>query len=176
MNIFIVTALAAVIQFGCGEKVKPSVLPAVDSKTLPQQESWNSRITVSDSGMVRAVIDAGYFSVMENSERTNMSRGVKALMFDRTGKSQTWMTSDEAAIDENTNNLEAHKNVVVWSADSTFLHTEDLYWDNRRQVIYTPAFVRITSPKEHLQGHGFESDQSLRNYKIFRVTGETRGE
>ena len=168
--------LVAVLHFGCGEKVQPSVLPAVDSKSLPQQESWNSRITVSDSGVVRAIIDAGYFSVNENSERTNMSQGVKTLMFDRLGKPQTHMTSEEASIDEGSNNLEAHKNVVVWSDDSTVLRTEELYWDNQRQLIYTPAFVTIVSPKEHLQGHGFESDQSLRNYKIFRVTGETRGE
>jgi LPS export ABC transporter protein LptC len=160
----------------CGEKVNPGVLPAIDSNTLPQQESWNSRITISDSGVVRAIIDAGYFSVPENSQRTNMSRGVHTLMFDRLGNRQTRMTSEEAAIDENTNNLEAHKNVVVWSEDSTELRTEELYWDNHRQLIYTPAFVTITSPKERLQGHGFESDQYLRNYKIFRVTGETRAE
>jgi LPS export ABC transporter protein LptC len=105
-----------------------------------------------------------------------MSKGVHTLMFDRLGKRQTRMTSEEAAIDENINNFEAHKNVVVWSEDSSVLRTEDLYWDNRRQLIYTPAFVTITSPKERLQGHGFESDQYLRNYKIFRVTGETRAE
>ena len=176
MKLAIVLALACLLHFGCGDKVKPNVLSTIDSKSLPQQESWKSRITVADSGIVRAVIDAGYFSVFENSQRTNMSQGVNALLFDRSGKQQTHMSSEVAAIDEGSNNLEAHKNVVVWSDDSTVLRTEDLFWDNQRQLIYTPAFVTITSPKERLQGLGFESDQSLRNYKVFRVTGETRGE
>ena len=34
------------------------------------------------------------------------------------------------------------------------------------------AFVDIVSPTEHIMGHGMESDQSLKNYRIFRVTGQ----
>ncbi len=52
---------------GCEDKVKPSVLTTVDSRTLPQQESWNSDIVVSDSGRVRAIIHAGYIRVYESS-------------------------------------------------------------------------------------------------------------
>jgi len=51
-----------------------------------------------------------------------------------------------------------------------------LFWDNQRQLIHTPAYVRITTEKEKLQGHGFESNQSLKNYRIFRVTGQTQAE
>jgi hypothetical protein len=66
----------------------------------------------------------------------------------------------------------------VVSSDSSRLKTEDLLWDNRRQLIYTPKneYVEITTPKEKLQGHGFESDQYLRNYRIFSVTGESRSQ
>jgi len=34
--------------------------------------------------------------------------------------------------------------------------------------------VRITSPDEKLQGYGFESDLNLTNYKIYKVSGETK--
>ena len=44
---------------GCEEKIKPSVLPGIDSKSIPQQESWNSTIVLSDSGKLKAVIFAG---------------------------------------------------------------------------------------------------------------------
>jgi LPS export ABC transporter protein LptC len=76
-------------------------------------------------------------------------------------------------VDETTNNLEARKNVVVVSSDSSQMTTEQLFWDNQRQLIYTPAYVEITTPKENIQGHGFESDQSLKHYRIFRVTGKS---
>jgi hypothetical protein len=43
-----------------------------------------------------------------------------------------------------------------------------------KQQILSDEFVRITSPKEQLQGRGFESDQNLRNYKVFHVTGSVQ--
>jgi hypothetical protein len=36
--------------------------------------------------------------------------------------------------------------------------------------------VDIRSPREHIMGHGLISDQSLKNYRIFRVTGQARTE
>jgi LPS export ABC transporter protein LptC len=172
-------AFAAVFFFcGCEEKIKPSVISSVNSQTLPQQESWNSTIVVSDSGRIRAIIWAGYIRVYESSPVTQMSQGVKVRFFDAEGRQTSYLTSEEGSVDEVTNNLEAHKHVVVVSSDSSRLKTEDLLWDNRRQLIYTPRneYVDITTPKEKLQGRGFESDQYLRNYRVFRVTGETRAE
>ncbi len=167
--------VAIVVMTGCEEKIKPSVLSDIDSKDLPQQESWNSQIVLSDSGRIRAIIDAGYLRVFESSKRTLLSEGVKVRFFNRDGTPGSVLTSDEGAVDEHTDDLEARGNVVVTSRDRTVLYTEELYWDERRQLIHTPAFVRIESPKERLQGIGLESDQQLRNYRIFRVTGETTG-
>jgi LPS export ABC transporter protein LptC len=159
---------------GCEEKTKPSVLSTVDSRTLPQQESWNSTITVSDSGRITAIILAGYIRVFESDRKTHMSQGVKVRFFNTQGIQTSVLTSEEGDVDEMTNNLEARKNVVVVSSDLSCMTTEQLFWDNKRQLIYTPAYVQITSEKDKLQGHGFESDQSLKNYRIFRVTGQSQ--
>ncbi len=156
----------------CEDKIKPSVLPTVDSKTIPQEESWNSHIVLSDSGVVRAVIDAGYLEVPEGSQQTHMSDGVVVHFYDQNGGQTSVLTSNEAIVDESTDNLEATGNVLVVSSDSTRLRTQHLYWDNKKQLVHTPEFVRITSPTETLQGHGFESDQSLQHYKIFHPTGQ----
>lgn len=167
-----VPMLVALVMTACEEKIKPSVLPSVDSKTIPQQESWNSHIVISDSGKVRAIIDAGYLRMDEGSQQTHMSDGVVVHFFGTEGKQTSVLTSKEAIVDETTNNLEAIGDVLVVSEDSTKLRTEHLYWDNKRLLVHTPEFVHIVSPKEKLQGHGFESDQGLRNYKIFHVTGQ----
>jgi LPS export ABC transporter protein LptC len=162
--------------YGCEEKIKPSVISTIDSRTLPQQESWNSTIVVSDSGRVTAIILAGYIRVFESNQLTQMNQGVKVRFFNPKGEQTSVLTSDEGTVDESTNNLEARKNVVVVSSDSSRMKTEHLFWDNQRQLIYTQAYVEITTAKEKLQGHGFESDQSLRNYRIFQVTGQTKTE
>jgi LPS export ABC transporter protein LptC len=162
--------------FGCEEKTLPSVISTIDSRTLPQQESWNSTIVVSDSGRISAIIVAGYIRVSELSQQTQMSQGVKVRFFNREGKQTSVLTSDEGSVDEATNNLEARKNVVVVSSDSSRMTTEQLFWDNKRQLIYTPEYVKIKTIKEKMNGHGFESDQSLKHYRVFRVTGQTTAE
>lgn len=168
--------VVAISFFGCEEKISPSVISTVDSRTLPQQESWNSTIVVSDSGHISAIIVAGYIRVTELNHQTQMSQGVKVRFFDREGRQTSILTSDEGTVDEVTNNLEARNNVVVTSSDKSKMITEQLFWDNQRQLIHTPDFVQITTVKEKMQGHGFESDQSLKHYRVFRVTGQTQAE
>jgi LPS export ABC transporter protein LptC len=77
-------------------------------------------------------------------------------------------------VNESTYDLRAEGDVVVVSDDSTKLRSERLFWDNKRRLIHTPEFVTVTSPRENVQGHGFESDQRLRNYRIFKVTAQIR--
>jgi LPS export ABC transporter protein LptC len=161
---------------GCEDKIEPSVLTTIDSRTLPQQESWNSTIVVSDSGRITAIILAGYIRVFESDQKTQMSQGVKVRFFNPKGIQTSVLTSEEGNVDEMTNNLEARKNVVVVSSDSSRMTTEQLFWDNQRELIHTPAYVEITTEKDKLQGHGFESTQNLKNYRIFRVTGQSQTE
>ncbi len=159
---------------GCAEKIKPSVLGGVSGAALPTQESWNSTVTFTDSGVVKAILKAGHISQYEGSKQTSLDKGVHVDFFDEHGVHSSVLTSETGKVDETTNNLEAIGNVVVVSDSGVVVKTEKLFWDNQRQLIHSEEFVTITSPKENLQGHGFESDQNLKNYKIFRVTGTAK--
>jgi len=77
-------------------------------------------------------------------------------------------------VNDLTHDLEAHENVVVVSDSGTTLNTQELYWTNATQKIHSPAYVEITSPTEHIQGQGFESDKSLKHYVIIKVTGKAK--
>ena len=163
-----------IVATGCEEKIKPSVLGGVSSAALPSQESWNATVTFTDSGIVKAILKAGHIAQFEGSKLTLLDKGVHVDFFDERGAHSSVLTSLTGKVDENTNNLEADGNVVVVSDSGVVVETEKLLWDNQRQIIRSDEFVKITSPKEHLEGHGFESDQSLKNYKIFRVTGTAK--
>lgn len=177
MRALLIVAVLAALFVGCEEKVKPTVLPEIDSKTLPHQESWKSTITISDSGVVKAIINAGYIRVYEEPRRTILSDGVVVDFYDEEGMKTSVLTSLEASVNDVTNDLEAWGNVVVVSqSDSTVLRTERLFWDNRRALIHTPEFVRIASPHEKIQGTGFEAEQNLENYRIFKVSGESKSQ
>ncbi len=160
---------------GCEDKIKPTVLPGLDSKTLPQQESWNSTIVISDSGRVQARIRAGYIQKFDGPQETQMSQGVTVYFYNDAGKQTSVMTARRGTVNEQTYSIEADGDVLVVSDDSTHLRSERLFWDNKRQLIYTNEYVYVTSPREKVQGRGFESDQRLRNYRIFKVTAQVHG-
>lgn len=168
------SVVLVVLLSACEDKIRPSVLPGIDPSTLPQQESWNSTILLSDSGRIEARIHAGYIQKFPGPQETRMSQGIVVNFYNTLGKQTTTLTAREGKVNEQTNDLEAIGNVVVVSDDSTRLRSERLLWDNRRNLIHTPDFVMINSPREKVQGHGFESDQRLRNYRIFRVTAQVR--
>ncbi len=175
MRIILPFLIVLIFLQGCEEKIRPTVLSQVDSRSFPQQESWNSTVLLSDSGRTKALIRAGYIRVYEEPRRTLLSEGVTVDFFDEEETRTSVLTSNEAKVNDLTNDLEAWGAVVVISLeDSTTLRTERLFWDNRRQLIHTNEFVRIVSSKEKIQGHGLEAEQNLRNYRIFRVSGETQ--
>jgi len=171
-NIIVLIVLVTfLVMSGCAEKVRPIVLSGVSSTQLPTQESWNSTITFTDSGIVKAIIKAGHIYAYDNSRTTFLDSGVVIDFYDEFGKHTTVLTSHRGSVDEGTNNLEAIGNVIVTSDSGTVVMTEKMFWNNTKQLIHSPEFVHITSPTEDLQGTGFESDHNLRNYRIFKVTG-----
>lgn len=176
MNVrWLLVAMVVAVAGGCEEKIKPTVLPEIDPVSLPLQESWNSTVILSDSGIVKAVIRSGYIRVFEEPRHTLLSEGVMVDFYNEEGHVSSVLTSREGLVNDRTNDLEAWGNVVVVSkTDSSVLKTERLFWDNRREIVHTPEFVSIVSPTEQIQGTGFEAQQNLKNYRIFRVSGETQ--
>jgi hypothetical protein len=59
---------------------------------------------------------------------------------------------------------------VVVNDSGVTITTSELMWRNKDRKIVSDKFVTILSPKEKIQGYGFESDQSLRNYVIYNIT------
>jgi LPS export ABC transporter protein LptC len=156
---------------GCEERVKPAVAP-LSQQSLPSQESWNSTVVFTDSAQVKAVLWSGHISMYSAEHVTLLDDSVRVDFYDEHGNHSSRLTSHRGKVDDLTHDLEAYEHVTVVSDSGTTLKTERLFWNNATRRTHTDAFVDIASPKEHIMGHGMESDQGLRNYRIFRVTGQ----
>ncbi len=161
---------AAVTMIGCEEKLKPSVV-VVTQEELPSQESWNSTVVFSDSARVQAVLWAGHIAVYATEQYTLLSDSVHIDFYDDQQQHSSTLTARRGRVNDRTEDLDAYERVRLVSDDGTILETEHLFWNNKEKTIRSDTFVDITSPAEHISGHGLVSDQSLKNYKIFRVTG-----
>ena len=155
----------------CEEKVKPPVARNLDAQSLPTQESWNTTVVFSDSGRLRAKLKAGHFSMYEQRRETLLDSNIRIDFFNADGAHSSLLTAKRGRVDDATQNMEAFENVVVVSDSGTVVKTEYLFWDNKTRKVRSDKFVSVTSPKEHLEGYGFEADQGIQNYTIYRVSG-----
>ncbi len=158
---------------GCEDRVKPSVSDTQYGSSIPTQESWNTRIMFSQEGRTLAILYAGHVKVYEQEKRTILEDSIRVDFYDKDAHITSFLTANRGEVNDINRDLVAYENVVVISDNGTSLRTEKLLWNNSDQKIHTDAYVEIDSPKEIIQGHGMESDQDLKNYKIFKVTGQS---
>ena len=167
----VLIALAALLLVSCEERIKPSVLP-LPSSEVPSQESWNSTVVFSDSARVRARLWSAHISAYADQRITILEESLRVDFYNDDQEHSSLLTARRGKVNDLTHDLEAYENVVVVSDSGTTLRTERLFWNNQTRKIHTDAFVDIVSSKEHIMGHGMESDQGLKNYRITRVTGQ----
>jgi LPS export ABC transporter protein LptC len=158
---------------GCNERVRPPVASG-SMQDVASQESWNSTITFTDSGRVTGILRAGHIAIFSEKKFTALDSGLTVDFFDDRERHTSVLTARRGQVNDVTHDFEAHGNVVVVSDSGTTLMTEDLYWTNYTHKIHSQAFVEITSPTEQIQGHGFESNQDLKHYIVFKVTGQSK--
>ena len=172
MRVFLFTISVLLVLSACEDKVKPPVTDAPLGGDIPDQESWDSKIVFSDSGQVDAELQAGHILVYEQRQETFMDSGIVVDFYGNDGAHTSKLTARRGKVNDATKDLEAFDDVVFVSDSGTVVETTYLFWDNRKQKVRSDKFVTVTSPKERIQGYGFEADQGLKNYVIYRVSGE----
>lgn len=164
------TVLAAVLLLsGCEDKFKPVNTGAATGEA-PAHESWNSQVHFTDSSVTKAILSAGRISVYSTGNYTLVDSGARVEFF-RDGKMVSVLTGKRGKVNDKTKDIEIYDSVEVVSSDSVRLNTASLYWNNATRRVSTKEFVKIKTPDEEIEGEGFESDQSLKNYRIFKVSG-----
>lgn len=167
--ILLLNIILLIILSSCEDKFKPASAD-INSKEVPSHESWNSSVIFTDSSITKAILYAGHISVFTEGAYTLIDSGAKVDFF-KEGKIVSTLTGKRGKINDKSKDIEIFDSVKVVSSDSVSLSTNRLYWNNATRKVSSEEFVRIKTPLEEIEGYGFESDQSLSNYRIFRVSG-----
>jgi LPS export ABC transporter protein LptC len=170
IKLFTVLLLALTLCACKSEKVKPVINTQIRVEELPAQESWNSEVVFSDSGLIKAILHTGHLRVFVDAQETLLDSGLKVDFYNDNEIKTTTLTSVRGRVDDITQNLFAIENVVAVNDSGVTIETDELMWRNKDRRIVSDKFVKITGPKEIIEGYGFESDQSLRDYVIRNIT------
>lgn len=157
--------------YGCTkEKVEPTVNVQLTAEEIPDQESWNSTIFFTDSGRTRAILIAGHLRVFTKNKETLLDSNIRVEFYNNEEIHTTTLTAKRGRVDEQTNNLYAIDSVVAVNDSGIVITSDEMMWRNKDRKIVSEKYVTIVSPKEKIEGYGFESDQNLRNYIIYNIT------
>jgi LPS export ABC transporter protein LptC len=168
-KIFLPVLLCSIFLCSCADKFEP---PKTDYKSgeIPNQESWNSKVIFSDSGNIKAILYANHISVYNDRGYTLIDSGA-TVDFYKNGEKVSKLTGKRGKVIDATKDMEIYDDVKVENIEGNVLTTQRLFWNNKLQKVSSDVFVRIKTRKENIEGIGFESDDNLKNYKIFKVTG-----
>ncbi|MCI0694928.1 LPS export ABC transporter periplasmic protein LptC [candidate division KSB1 bacterium] len=163
----------AIFLIGCRSQEQEAVAPP--NYDGPDQEGWNSRITVTSNGRVAAVLQYSHMEKYSKRREVKFDGGIVVDFYNTEGRHTSNLVAARGLLHEETNDVEALGNVVAVSDSGVTLLTERLRWDNARQKIVSNVFVTIVrADNDTLYGHGFQSDQNLKNWSILKPSGVTQ--
>ncbi len=172
LRIAVLLAGTAILLSACEnnlEKIKAFSSP----EDLPIVEASNFETLYTDSGKVRFFLKAPKLMQfdIDGSTFVEFPEGIELIKYDENQNVISSITANYAKNFVKEEKWEAKNNVIATNAQGDTLKTEHLIWEERSERIYTEEFVRIIRSDQIITGIGFQSDQSMQNWRIKNPKG-----
>jgi LPS export ABC transporter protein LptC len=149
-------------------------------------ESFGVEYYFSDSARVSAQLFAAHVTEREKAEVEPESGptekketvhyldgGVKLNFLNQAGKSHSSITSEEAVFQRKKGIAQLKGNVIMTNYKKESMYTEELWWDQEKDSVFTDKFVRIETPDKVITGSkGLRSNTDFTAYTIYGIQGE----
>ncbi len=174
VNLIFISCLLILPVFlvSCESSLEP--VPKSEILNLPTSSAEDFTTVMTDSGWIEVKLTAPLVEQWEMGDEPywEFNKGLRVVYYDRDTIPHGSVTAKYGKYDVNSDIWILKDSVVVINEDHDKLETEVLNWDQKKDLIYTDRFVKITRIKteEVIQGFGFESDSHLRRQKIKKVS------
>ena len=126
----------------------------------------------SDSSVVRLKLMAPIQLMFLNKDR-EFPEGLYLEFYDPDGSKSSTLESNYCYYYSVEDRWRVLGNVVVKSLQNDEqLNTEELYWDPKKEIVYTDKFVRVETESRILMGEGLEAKQDFSWWKIDKGKGD----
>lgn len=100
-------------------------------------------------------------------------KGMKVDFYNDSMNVISHVSADSATMYDNKNEklMRADKNVDVINRKNEELKTSELFWDERKHILYTNKAVNIQTATQVLYGDGLTSNEDFTDYKITNLHG-----
>lgn len=163
--------------FSCTNSAK-EVKDFLADKNKPIGVAKNINHVYKDSGRVTNKLTTPVlydFSNRKEHPYSEFPKGLKIVNISKDRKDSTTITGNYALTYKRTAISEIRGNVVIINhTQKTKLETNQLFWDQKENYFFTEDGFRLTTPRDTVNGFGFESKQNLTKWLAKDITGEIR--
>ncbi|MBE6287790.1 MAG: LPS export ABC transporter periplasmic protein LptC [Mediterranea massiliensis] len=176
-NIYITIAFMVVVMFvlfsSCSNNKKSIGEAITERDSLPVMDTKGVSTLISDSGVIRYRLMAEEWKVYDrkNPPHWAFEKGVYLESFDSLFQVEANVKADTAYYYEKKKLWKLMGNVVIKNFKGERFNTDLLYWDQNTEKVYSDQFIRIEQPERIITGWGFESNQQMTVYRIFKPEG-----
>ena len=173
----ITAAFLAAVMFvlfpACSGKDKKLAEAISENDTLPSMKSLGVTTLISDSGITRYKIVAEEWLIHDkkNPPYWAFEKGVHLEKFDTLFRVDASIKADTAYYHEKKKLWELRGHVQILSQRGDRFQTDLLFWDEKKEKVYSDKFIQIEQEDKVIKGYGFESNQDLSEYEIKNTTG-----
>lgn len=156
----------------CDRDELKSVVKRNTGENTPTMVSMNVTTLVSDSGITQYRITTKEWRMYEMAQQPFwvFPYGVKLEEFDKNFKVEASVRSDSAIYHKSQQLWELIGDVRIENIRKELILTNQLFWDQRSQEIYSDSFIHVEQTDRTIEGYGFKSNERLTTYKIKEVS------
>lgn len=154
-----------------GKKQMGEAITERDS--LPVMDTREVTTLISDSGVTRYRIKTKEWKVFDRKSPPYWAfeRGIYLEKFDTLFQMEASIQADTAYYYNKEELWKLMGHVDIHNLKGERFNTELLFWNQRTQKVYSDRFIRIEQPDRIITGWGFESNQQMTVYTIFKTEG-----
>ena len=156
----------AILLFSCSGKGSAR---EVNMETMITQQSDTLTIVYTKNGVKEHRMSTPLMERYEFARDPYMEfrYGINVTTFDSLGRDNSKLKGDYAIFYEKRELWEVRGNVVGEGADGRKLYTQQLFWDQKTDKVYSNVDCRIVDGNDVFVGEGFESDSEFKEW-VFR--------
>lgn len=167
-----VTALLCFV-WSCREEKKVDISKSLDPSKMPTMFTRNISTLISDSGVTQYKIVAPVWYVYDEADTPywKFPEGLYLQKYDPRFNVIATVAADSARYFKLQKLWKLEGNVEMTKAPKDLFLSQRLFWDQKRQQIYSDTFIHIENATHVIEGTGFISDDRLSSYRILKPQG-----
>ena len=170
ITIGIVTIVMLFFYTACSGSDTETIDIQFDPEVTPSMITDSVTTLISDSGITRYKLETKNWQVFDKAEEPfwYFPEGIYLERFDSLFQVEAKIFADSAWNYTDKRLWRLKGNVDIRNMEGEMFLSDELFWDQKEQKVYSDKYIKIKRGDTELKGYGFESNQEMTEYRIFR--------